>query len=91
MPSTLDMAHAKNWVHYNQSILKVGRTSHIQPEVPEGAPEDVTEETLLKALEDRDPYDKRLKPITLDTEVPVAENHKQSSWVVKLCGDKNVY
>lgn len=59
--------------------------------MPEGSPDDVTEETLLKALEDRDPYDKRLKPITLDREVPVAENSKHNAWVVRLCGDKNVY
>jgi hypothetical protein len=63
----------------------------MQPEVPEGAPEDVTEESLMKALEERDPYEKRLKPITMDADVPVAENQKQSAWVVKLCGDKNIY
>lgn len=76
MPSTHDMADIKNWVHYAQSILKAGRTAHIQPEVPEGSPEEVTEETLMKALEDRDPYEKRLKPIALDKDIPVAEHHR---------------
>ena len=63
------------------------------PEVPEPVEgqEEVTEESLMKALEERDPYDKRLKPITLDNQVPVAENSKQNAWVVKLCGDKNIY
>lgn len=60
------MAVADNWVHFSPSILKVARTAHIEPEVPEGAPEEVTAETLLAELEARDPYDKRLKPITLD-------------------------
>lgn len=63
----------------------------MQPEVPEGSPEDVTEESLLKALEERDPYEKRLKPISLDREIIVAESHKQAAWTVKLCGDKNIY
>jgi len=66
MPSTHDMAKAENWVHFTPSILKVARTTHIEPEVPEGAPEEVTAETLLAELEARDPYEKRLKPITLD-------------------------
>ena len=39
----------------------------------------------------RDPYDKRLKPIAEDSQVAVAEKSKQSSWVVKLMGDKNEY
>ena len=76
MPATHDMAHPQNWVHQSQSILQVARTAHIQPEVPEGAPEEVTEETLLKELEDSDPYDKRLKPITQDKQIPVAESSK---------------
>jgi hypothetical protein len=66
MPNTHDMANPNNWLHYTPSILKVARTTHIQPEVPEGAPEEVTEESLMAELEGRDPYEKRLKPITLD-------------------------
>jgi len=81
------MANPENWVHFSPSILKVARTAHIEPEVPEDAPEEVTAETLLKELEDRDPYDKRLKPITEDSLVPV----KQKPWIVKLMGDKNIY
>jgi hypothetical protein len=91
MPSTHDMANASNWLHYTPSILKVARTAHIQPEVPEGAPEEVTEETLMAELEGRDPYDKRLKPITLDNHVVVGEKSKQMPWVVRLMGDKNTY
>jgi hypothetical protein len=51
MPSTLEMANADNWVHSQPSILKVGRIAHMEPEVPEGAPEEVTVETLLAELE----------------------------------------
>lgn len=60
------MSKADNWVHYTSSILFAARTTHIEPEVPEGAPEEVTAESLLKELEDRDPYEKRLKSINLD-------------------------
>jgi len=91
MPSTLDMAYADNWVHSLPSILKVGRVAHMEPEVPENAPEDVTVETLLAELEGRDPYEKRLKPITQDGMVAVGEKSKQTPWVVRLMGDKNVY
>lgn len=76
MPSTHEMAKAENWVHYTPGILKVGRTTHMEPEIPEDAPEEVTEETLLAELEAGDPYDKRLKPITEDKQVLVAEKTK---------------
>jgi hypothetical protein len=81
------MANAKNWAHYSQSILKVGRTAHLTPEVQEGEEEEV----LMRELEERDPSDKRLKAITLDSAVNVAGNANHPAWIVKLMGDKNVY
>ena len=91
MPSTHEMAAAENWVHSQPSILKSGRVAHMEPEVPENAPEEVTVETLLAELEGRDPYEKRLKQITQDEMVMVGENTKQMPWVVKMMGDKNIY
>ena len=63
----------------------------MEQEVPEGAPDDVTPESLMEALVKKDPYEKRLKPITDDSLVAVAEKGKQNSWVVRLYGDKNEY
>ena len=91
MPSTLTQAQPTNWVHYTQNILNVARTAHMDQEVPEGAPDDVTPESLLEALIKRDPYEKRLKSISDDSLVAVAEKGKQSAWVVRLHGDKNEY
>ena len=45
----------------------------------------------MEALVKKDPYEKRLKPITDDSLVAVAEKGKSSSWVVRLYGDKNEY
>lgn len=71
--------------------MKVGRTTHMQPEVPEGAPEGVDEESLMRELEERDPSDRRLKAISLDSPVNVAGNANHAAWIVKLMGDRNVY
>jgi len=71
--------------------LKVGRTSHMPPEVPEGAPEGVDEESLMRELEERDPSDRRLKAIANDSSVNVAGNENHTAWIVKLMGDRNVY
>lgn len=35
MPPTDVMVKPENWVHYSQNILKVGRTSHMDPEPPQ--------------------------------------------------------
>lgn len=45
-------------------------------EVPEGAPEEVTPESMMADLIQSDPYDKRLKPITEDSLITVAEKSK---------------
>ena len=89
MPSTHDMAKAENWVHYTQNILFNGRLNHMDPEVPEG--EDIDPEVLKKQIEAADPYEPRLKPVSQDKPVLVAEKAKQEAWVVRLMGDKNEY
>lgn len=58
------MQSLSNWCHYTQNILHACRLTHLDPDVPdgfEGDPED-----LRKALEAKDPYEKRLKSIELD-------------------------
>lgn len=82
MPSTLDMSNPEMWVHETVGILKNCRTSHMDPEVPEG--EEIEPEELMKRIEKADPYDPRLKPITKDAHVLVSKNQKISSWIVRL-------
>lgn len=85
MPSTLEMANPEMWVHEAVGILKVCRTTHMEPEIPEG--EDVEMEELMRRVEKGDPYDPRLKPITKDASVLVSKNQKIPAWVVRLQGD----
>jgi len=58
------MSSADMWVHYTNNILKCCRTGHMDPEVPEGM--EIEPEELLKQIEAADPYEPRLKSITLD-------------------------
>ena len=48
MPSTIDMSKAENWVHYTENILKASRLKHMEPEIPEDAPDDLDPEELKK-------------------------------------------
>lgn len=82
MPSTLEMANPEMWVHETVGILKNCRTSHMDPEIPEG--EEIEPEELMKRIEKADPYDSRLKSITKDAHVLVSKNQKISSWIVRL-------
>jgi hypothetical protein len=77
------------WVHSQPAILLNNRTSHKEPEVPEG--EDIEPEELLKRIEAADPYEARLKPVTLDKPVSVSKHSKTSSWVVRMMGDSSEY
>ena len=82
MPSTKDMTNPDMWVHETVGILKNCRTSHMDPEVPEG--EEIEPEELMKRIEKADPYDTRLKPISKDTQVLVSKNQKIAPWIVRL-------
>jgi hypothetical protein len=63
----------------------------MEQELPDDAPEELTVEDLQKQLEDRDPYDARLKAITGDCKVKVGEGTCQDSWIVRHMGDKDNY
>lgn len=80
-PSVPDMANPSNWVHYPQNILKCNRLTH-----PDISAEDETGE-LQKRIEAADPYERRLKPISLDSPV---QPGNFPSWIVKLCGDSSL-
>lgn len=83
LPSTAAMGNADNWVHYVPHILKCNRTAHMDV-----APvDDQDPAELMKALEAKDPYEKRLKPISLDRKVKGG----LPAWTVKVNGDQDSY
>ena len=82
VPQTETQSSLLNWCHYPKGILKNWRTSHMEPEVPEGV--DIEPEELLRQIEAKDPYDQRLKPVTNDSQV----ENGIPAWNLKLFGDK---
>lgn len=90
MPTTSAMSKADMWVHANVNILKNCRTTHPEPEEPEGA-EDFDPDEAKKEMEAADPYEPRLKPITTDSKVRFSQTLVQPAWVVRLYGDATEY
>lgn len=80
-----ELSSEENWVHYHSYILKAGRATHAEPEVPPG--EDVDIEELKAKLEENDKSVERLRSITED-EALVAE---EKSWNISVVGDTQVY
>jgi hypothetical protein len=62
------LSKVEAWVHYTPNILFNGRLSHMEPE---NLPDDADPEVVKKQIEAKDPYEKRLKPISLDRQVRV--------------------
>lgn len=58
------------WCHHSVGLLLNNRTSHMDPEIPEG--EDIEPEELMRRIEAKDPYEQRLKPIQGDKKVLVS-------------------
>lgn len=88
MPSTGFMSTVGNWVHARESILNNCRTAHMEPDM-EGVEEDL--EVVMKRIEDKDPFEDRLKAVTADKAVVVSKNQKICPWVVRLMGDPSEY
>lgn len=61
-PDVKTLSKTENWVHHPQAILKAGRLTHLKPEGLE--PEE--EEKAIKETERKDPFEPRLKSISLD-------------------------
>jgi len=93
MPSTLQMSNPEMWVYAKPNILKNGRTTHLPPEEPANMPEgeEFDPEEAKRQLEKADPYEKLLKSITEDASVATGQKFKQSTWSVRICGDKMEY
>lgn len=77
VPSTRDMAKAENWVHYSRNILKCNRITHMEPTDVEDPEEE------KKKIEAKDPFDRRLKPISTDSKVKGGA----PAWSVRAYGD----
>ena len=71
----------ENWVHFHQRILKAGRITHADPDVPA----EQKEEELAK-LQETDPVGEKLKAINED----VLEGLKEA-WKLRTYGDPQVY
>jgi len=74
-----------NWVHFVPSILKQGRTTHL-----DGKPigdEEVEPEELLKREVQKDPWEPRLKPISDDA----AHKAGTPAWIVRTYGIKDAF
>lgn len=53
--------------------------------------EDKDPEELKRAIEEADPFEPLLKPITDDQQVTLTEKTKQASWSVRMMGDSTEY
>ena len=81
MPSTIQMGKPDMWVHHSQNILRCNRITHIDQS--EG---DETGE-VMKKIEAGDPYEKRLKNITLDSKVKGG----LPAWTIKHYGESDIF
>jgi len=65
-PTTQQMKDPSMWVHFQPSVLKCSRTTHMDEELPDDAPEELTPEILMAQKVKADPYEPRLKSIQED-------------------------
>lgn len=80
-PTAEQMANKASWVHYAKNVLRNNKTSHSLGE--EGEDRDKEIDKLLTA----DPYEPRLKPITLDR----ACKGNYPAWILRCYGDQMKY
>ena len=81
MPTTAEMSKKASWVHYAKNILKNNKTGHTLTEEVEDRDAAVT------AILNEDPYEPRLKPITLDS----ACKGNYPAWILRTYGDSMSY
>ena len=84
-----DFLNLKNWIHFPPSILKQGRVSHfLEP------PEDADPEEFKKKEIEKDPYEKRIKPISEDQIIMGASNFSEikiSPWKLTQYFEDEIY
>ena len=84
-----DFLNLKNWIHFPPSILKQGRVSHFLE-----APEDADPEEFKKKEMEKDPYEKRIKPISEDETIMGASNFSEikiSPWKLTQYFEDEIY
>ena len=86
VPTFRDMTSLSSWAHANPNILLNSRTSHLDPEDNPDIP-DFDPEEEKKKIEAADPYEPRLKPISLDRPIPMTACRKYEqtcpAWVLR--------
>lgn len=83
-PKVNQLASAKEWGHATHNILQLAcRSSHVEPVAPENDDGEFDPEAALKKLQEADPYERRLKPITDDKAI----DKGTPAWVVRMMGD----
>ena len=80
-----ELSAEENWVHFHSYILKAGRATHADPEVPPG--EEVDIEELKAKQEENDKTVERLKSISEDDPL----QGEEKSWNVSSVGDPQIY
>ena len=84
-----DLIDLKNWIHYPPSILKQGRVSHfIEP------PEEADPEEFRKKEMEKDPFEKRIKPVIEDTNIKVGSQFCEieiSPWKLNQYFEDQIY
>ena len=84
-----DLLDLKNWIHFPPSILKQGRVSHFIE-----APEDADPEEFRKKEMEKDPFEKRIKPINEDIGIMGASNFSEikiSPWKLTQYFEDEIY
>lgn len=76
------MAKIENWVHYTKNILLCNRTIHAESQTEDEDPEEAMKKKIAA-----DPYEPRLKPITLDAKVKGGA----AAWSIRAVGDSTSY
>jgi len=83
MLSTEELKSLEAWGHLSPVILKVGRTSHLEPE---GMTEDEAAEAKA-ALEESDKTEERFRALNEDNPMPGLE----TAWLSRVVGDTQQY
>lgn len=83
MPQTEDLRNLESWCNVEQSILKVGRTTHI---ASVGKTAEEAEEELNKLAEE-DKAEERFRGINEHTPIVGME----TAWTTKVAGDTQQY
>ena len=83
-----DLINLSVWIHYPPSILKAGRVSQfIEP------PEELDPEEYRKKIMEKDPFEKRIKPVTEDKLISTStfSKLKVCPWKISQCYEDTVY